>query len=187
MIILDKNELNNIKVKQNIKFDINTGSIFIYPTDTIYGIGCDATNYEAVADVRDAKDRIENPFSVIAPSKDWIRQTCEVEEKHLDELPGQITLILKLKNKKAIAENVNNGMETLGVRIPDHWISDLVRELNKPIVTTSVNKQGEDFITNVEDTHAEIKAKVDFAINDGEIKGRPSKIINTIENQTIER
>jgi len=187
MRILDKNELNNIKIRENIKFDINTGSIFIYPTDTIYGLGCDATNQEAVANIRDAKDRNSNPFSVIAPSKDWIRRNCEVDEEYLNELPGPVTLILKLKNRSAIAENVNNGMDTLGVRIPEHWISDFVKDLDKPIITTSVNKQGENFITKLENTSSEIKSKVDFAINVGEIKGRPSKIINTLENKVIER
>lgn len=179
---------NEAKIYQNLYFDkLDEGHIFVYPTDTIYGIGCDATNKEAVAKIREAKDRAENPFSVIAPSKQWILDNCEISEGALNSLPGQVTLIVRLKNKDAIADNVSPGLDTVGVRIPKHWISDFVQGYEKPVVTTSVNKQGEQFITQIEDISSDIKGKIDFAINEGEIKGRPSTIINTIENNTIER
>ena len=69
MKVMTKDEVNvNF---DDIKDMIEDGAVFIHPTDTIYGIGCDATNKEAVKKARDIK-KSKQPFSVIAPSKDWI-------------------------------------------------------------------------------------------------------------------
>jgi L-threonylcarbamoyladenylate synthase len=160
------------------------GAIFIYPTDTIYGIGCSALNEESVKKIREIKNRPNNPFSVIAPSKEWIRDNCEVDS--LDILPGQCTLIAKLKSKVVVKE-VNLGQETLGVRIPYHWISNIITKLKIPIVTTSVNKAGEQFMTSLEDLDEEIKGKVDFLIYEGKKKARPSKIIDLTKGIETER
>lgn len=156
-------------------------TIFIYPTDTIYGIGCDATNDEAVSKIRDIKERYTRPFSVIAPSINWILENCEVKDidkNYLDKLPGPYTIILNLKNKNCISPNVNNNADTIGVRIPDHWISDCASKIGRPIVTTSANKMGKNFMTSLDDLDKEIKSKVDFIVNEGEKKGRPSEVIN---------
>ena len=86
--------------KQEIIDSITEGKIFIYPTDTIYGIGCNAQDAEAVSEIRSIKSRAQNPFSVIAPSVEWIKENCVVEkeaEAWLKKLPGPYTLIFKLK------------------------------------------------------------------------------------------
>ncbi len=165
---------------------LQEGKLFVYPTDTIYGIGCDATNAEAVAKVRKAKERPSNPLSVIAPSKDWIKQHCEISEEQLQELPGPVTVVVKLKNPSVIAHNVS-GNQSVGVRIPNHWISNVIQAFGKPIVTTSVNKQGEMYAKDVDNIHEDIIGKVHIAISEGELIGSPSKIINTINNETIAR
>lgn len=157
--------------------------IFIYPTDTIYGIGCDATNIELVKKLRIIKKRFEGPFSVIAPSKEWIRENCEVKKdfkKCLDNLPGPYTIILKLNNKEAISKDTNLDGNTLGVRIPDHWISDLVNEFGKPIITTSANVTAGNFMTNPEEISPHIKENTDFLIDEGIIEGKPSTIVKCI-------
>lgn len=160
-------------------------SVFIYPTDTIYGIGCDATDYEAVNKIRTIKERFDMPFSVIAPSKRWIRENCVVSaeaEKWIEKLPGPYTLILSLKNKSAVAENVNFGSGTIGVRIPDNWFYDIIETINVPIVTTSANKAGKDFMTSIEDMDSEISHQVNFVIDDGHLHGRPSKLVFLTED-----
>ena len=182
MRILTKEEL--VYNLETLSKEIKDGAVFIYPTDTIYGIGCSALNEKAVNKVRELKNRPDNPFSVIAPSKEWIKNNCEVDE--LNILPGPYTLVVKLKNNP-IVEPVNLGTETLGVRIPEHWISKFVAELNIPIVTTSVNKAGEQFMTSLEDLDEDIKAKVDFIIYEGKKKARPSKIINLTKGIEKER
>src|SRR3989344_5038821 len=169
---------------------ISKGAIFIYPTDTIYGIGCNALDEKAVAKIRQLKERPTNPFSIIVPSKDWIAENCMVTKEGkgwIAKLPGPYTLIFKLKNKNAIAKSVNQGEETIGVRIPDHWFSTVVRKLGFPIVTTSANRSGKAFMTSLDDLDPKIKEGVDFIIYEGEKKGRPSKIVNLVEGKVTER
>lgn len=74
--------------------------IFIYPTDTIYGIGCDAENKTLVKKIREIKNRDNGSFSVIAPSINWILENCETDKKQIKKyLPGPYTLILKKKRR----------------------------------------------------------------------------------------
>lgn len=166
------------------------GAVFIYPTDTIYGIGCNAQLSNAVKKIRLLKSRATSPFSVIAPSVDWIHENCIVMEdgkSWLDKLPGPYTLIFELKND-CVAKEVNPGLKTLGVRIPNHWIRKLVAEADVPIVTTSVNKSHEDYMTSLEDLDASIKGGVDFMLYEGRRDGTPSKIVDLTENvRVIER
>lgn len=162
---------------------VRQGDVFVYPTDTIYGIGCDATNNEAVDNIRKIKDRSKAPFSVIAPSIDWIRENCEITseaEEWLEKLPGAYTLILPLKNPDCVAKGVCNG-KTLGVRMPKHWIRALVRTLGVPIVTTSVNKTGQSFMRSIDDLDQDIKMRVGFIIDEGTLEHRPSNIVNLTE------
>jgi len=160
---------------------IKSGAIIIHPTDTIYGIGCNALDSKAVNKIRKMKNRETMPFSVIAPSKQWVYNNCIITkdaEKWINKLPGRYTLILKLKNKKAVAKTVNNAWDTLGVRIPKHWFATFVEKAGVPFVTTSANIAGEDFMISIDDLNPKIKSKVDFIVYEGVKKGRPSKIIN---------
>ncbi|NQV08867.1 threonylcarbamoyl-AMP synthase [Candidatus Woesearchaeota archaeon] len=187
MRIYNKDE--TILDKEELKREILNGAVFIYPTDTIYGIGCDATNVEAVKRLRSIKKRHTMPFSVIAPSKEWIKEVsdCDNEEefdKWIGKLPGPYTLILSLNTKECVAPETNNDLDTLGVRIPDHWFTKIVTEIGVPIITTSANFIGEDFMTSLEDLNPEIKRKVDFIIYEGEKKGTPSNLVFLKKGQT---
>jgi tRNA threonylcarbamoyl adenosine modification protein (Sua5/YciO/YrdC/YwlC family) len=166
--------------RERLLYDLEN-TVFIHPTDTIYGLGCNATDKQLVQKIRDIKKRQDLPFSIIAPSKKWIYQNCNVTRQGsqwVEKLPGPYTLILKLKNKNAIASNVNNDMPTLGVRIPKHWFSEVVYELGFPVVTTSANISGDDFMTSVDNLNNDIKHKVDFILYEGEKKANPSQLID---------
>ena len=99
-------------------------------------------------------------------------------QKWIDKLPGPYTLILHLKNKNAVAENVNNNLPTIGVRIPKHWFTDIVSELNIPIITTSPNITGGNFMTSLDDLDEDIKKNVNYIIYEGEKRGKPSELID---------
>ncbi len=172
--------------KAEIQGRIAKGEIFIHPTDTIYGIGCNALISKAVNKIREIKERQETPFSVMVPSTEWIKENCVVSkqaEKYLKELPGPVTLILKTIDQP-VAPEVSPGSDTLGVRIPQHWFYSIIKDLEIPIITTSVNKTGKTFMTSIDNLDEEIVKDVDFAIDEGEKQGRPSKIIH-LEGEEI--
>lgn len=168
----------------NLKEEILAGKIFIYPTDTIYGIGCNALDVEAVDRIKDMKGRDKDkPMSVIAPSVEWIRENCVVDVDLEKYLPGAYTLILKKKDPDFL-KHVASG-DTLGVRIPDCEFTAKVQEAGVPVITTSVNKGGEKPANSVSDIDKEILNKVDFAFDYGELSGRPSTLV--IGGKEIER
>src|SRR5574341_1015061 len=177
--------LSKKDIKSGIIAEILAGAVFIYPTDTIYGIGCDATSDSSVQRIRELKDRDKKPFSIIAPSIDWIRENCELSDKAkkwLLQLPGPYTLILKMKNPNAICAQTNMGMKTVGVRIPNHWISELVASVGRPIITTSVNRAGKPPAS----TRQELENfDVDFIIYEGDKQGKPSTIVDLTTGEKI--
>lgn len=156
---------------------IKEGALFIHPTDTIYAIGCVATNKDAVAKLREVKQS-NKPFPIWAPSQDWIKSQCTVSKEALEQLPGPITLKVKAK-KNSVASNVTERNE-LCVRLPDHWMQRLVEVVGEPIITTSANKTGEMLMTDIENLDADIQKKVAFCIYEGEKAGKPAKIISFV-------
>lgn len=184
MRLLTKEEfiLNFNKYMHDIK-----KSVFIYPTDTIYGIGCNATDDNCISYLRALK-KSQQPFSIIPPNIEWIKKNCVLNEKEkawLKKLPGPYTLILKMKNKDSISSLVTNGKATVGIRIPKHWFMKVVDKLGTPIVSTSANVSGQDFMTNIDNLHNDIKKKVDFIIYEGEKIGKPSTIVDLTASKVM--
>lgn len=167
--------------KEKYLKDVKDGAIFVHPTDTIFGLGCNALNDKSVLKLRKLKTITTVPFSIIAPSKKWIEDNCEISQeakKWLNKIPGPFTLILKLKNKKAVSKHVNPKGDTIGVRIPKHWISNYVKELGLPIISTSANIAGEEYIHDIEEFNPKISNNVDFIIYDNFEEGKPSDIVH---------
>jgi L-threonylcarbamoyladenylate synthase len=165
--------------------DMKHGAIFIYPTDTIYGLGCDATNEESVQMIKDLKYRDKDkPMSVIAPSVAWIKKHCVVDDKMIKKyLPGPYTLILKKKDSNFLKQ-VASG-DTLGVRIPDCEFTKLVQKSGVPFITTSVNFAGEPYAVQISDIDKKILDATDIIIGVGKLDGRPSTLV--IDGKEIKR
>lgn len=167
-----------------MKEEIISGKIFIYPTDTIYGLGCDATNVDAVNKIKEIKGRDKDkPLSIIAPSFEWIEKNCIVDCDLKKYLPGPYTIILKKKDKNFLS-HVASG-ETIGVRIPNSEFTKEIQKASVPFITTSVNLAGEPFATKISDVKEEIKNKVDHIIDAGELNGRPSTLV--IDGKEVKR
>ena len=165
--------LSNKDVRNKMIEEIRTGSIFVYPTDTIYGLGCNGMISESVRKIRQIK-RTDHPFSVIAPSTDWILGNLVVESKKaLKVLPGPYTLIFRKKEPFFLREV--SPLPTLGVRIPAHPITKIIREIGIPFVTTSANLYGKKPITKP--SQAKFKG-VNFVIDGGPLAGPPSMVID---------
>ncbi len=154
---------------------ILSGKIFIYPTDTLYGLGCDATNFEAVKKIREIKSRDQKSFSIIPPSDEWILKNTTITE-----IPkrGPFTYITKLKNLNAIAKNVHPSDDgEIGIRLPDHWFADEIKKAGVPFVSTSVNKSGAPSMTSWGDLDISIRDRIDCIIYEGPRSGPSSQKI----------
>jgi L-threonylcarbamoyladenylate synthase len=169
--------------KKLIQKEIKAGKIFIYPTDTLYGLGCDATNEKAVQKIREIKKRDQKPFLIIAPNLDWIKNNCEFNHKQeLNKLPGPYSFIIKLKSN-IVAKSVLGDKQTLGVRIPDCEMSNIIQT---PFVSTSVNLTGQPSAITLEDIPEQIKNQVDYIIKANKfILGKPSTIIDLTQDKPI--
>lgn len=164
----------------DIRAALERDGAIVFPTDTIYGIGCLASSEPGLLAVRALKDRWGKPFSIIAPSKAWIERAFELGSHGawLDKLPGRYTLVLVPK-KPFSGQLSSNGK--VGVRIPDHPIAGLVERLGVPLVATSVNASGLDPLTSLdglEDPRYARFAAVAFAIDDGPKMGPASTVVD---------
>jgi len=170
--------------QEEIIEEIEKGKIFIYPTDTIYGLGCNALNKESVDKIKKIKQRDRNkPLSIIAPSKKWIKENCIVDINLDKYLPGPYTLILKKKNPNYLSHISES--ETIGIRIPKSEFTNYIKKANLPFITTSVNLSGELPITNISELKEEIKKNVDHIVDIGELNGKPSTLV--INGKEIKR
>tara|TARA_Y100000310_G_scaffold337773_1_gene425741 strand:- start:6540 stop:7061 length:522 start_codon:yes stop_codon:yes gene_type:complete len=162
---------------EELKKAVLAGKVFVYPTDTVYGLGCNAEDGEAVEKIKEIKGRDKDkPLSIIAPSVDWIKENCDFDSALEKYLPGPYTLILKKKNPEFLKQ-VASG-DTLGVRIPDSKFCFEIQKCGVAFVTTSVNKSGENPAIDISDIDKEIIDKVDVVIeSEEELSGKPSSLI----------
>jgi len=171
-------------IKKSLIDDIRNGAIIIYPTDTIYGIGCNALLDDKVKKIYAIKKRPESmPLSVIVPSFEWIKNNCKADMSVVKKyLPGPYTLILEKKDH-GFLKTASSGKDTIGVRIINHPIMRYFRASGVPFITTSVNVSGKEPIYDISKISDEMSALVDIIIDCGVICGKPSKIIDLSGNK----
>ncbi len=175
-IIPLKSALENKSMRQEIMRSIREGMIIVYPTDTVYGLGCNAENAKAVARLREIK-KAGHPLSVIAPSKRWIAENCVLTKparQFLNKLPGKYTLIL-LKKHEAYLSAASAG-KTIGVRIPGHPFTGLVQKTGFPFITTSANISGRPVVQNT--GSIPFAQEIGMVIDGGRLGKKASKIID---------
>lgn len=188
-LVSEKEVFTNSVLRKEIIESMKRGDIFIYPTDTVYGIGCSLENFQNAQKIYTAKQRpINKPFSVIVPSKEWIYKNCEISEENKsfleNLLPGPYTAVLPLKKGIKFEANKSNG---IGVRIPKHPIAELVKEAGILLITTSVNIAGEKHAKSVQEIPDEIKQIADWIIDAGELGGSPSRVFDMTGELTVKR
>lgn len=163
---------------------IREGGLVIYPTETVYGLGADATSEEAVAKVFVAKARpIENPIPIAVDSIDMAREIIELNRSAevLFErfMPGPLTIVAKAK-PKSISKLVTGGTGKVGVRIPNHQVVlKLVEFVGGPITATSANLSGKPAPSTAREAIEQLGKKVDIAMDSGRCKlGKPSTVVD---------
>ena len=170
---------------------IRHDGIFVYPTDTLYGLGGDATKKIVVEKIYALKTRDKDkPLSIILPSIAAIKKYCLVnsaQEKILKKyLPGPYTFILRLR-KNMVLPATNNGK--IGVRIPDYQpIVRLCKMIDVPIITTSANISGNGDARRISEVDKKILNAVDFIINAGETKyAEGSTVVDLIDKKILRK
>ena len=131
---------------------LESGEVIVYPTDTLYGFGVDATNTDAIQRLNRLKGRV-NPLSIVLASvgemHDYAEFDSDIESEINRLFPGQYTVLLPAKQNK-LSPLVQNGSPKIGVRVPDHFFPiKLIELLDKPIITTSINRHGNEPINDV--------------------------------------
>ncbi len=178
-------ELGIDKLEKAVKI-IKKGGVIVYPTDTCYGIGCDATNPLAIEKIFKIKGREKDkPLPVIASSIEMIEKYVFLEERAIKlfkAFPG-ISVALKKKGN-AIPDIVNK--EKLAFRIPSNEISKKLSELSdKPIISTSANRSGDPSPYSIEEVKSSLKKfleEIDLFIDGGDLdKNPPSTIVDLVD------
>jgi len=158
--------------REDITNALNTlrkGGLILYPTDTIWGIGCDATNAEAVKRVYEIKQRedtksmlvlLENPNLILS----YIEEMPEVAWDLIEFAEKPTTIIYdKARN---LAKNLIAEDGSIGIRITKEAFSQqLIQRFRKPLVSTSANISGQPSPQNFDTISEEIKSKVDYVVN----------------------
>jgi len=160
---------------------LKNGGVIVYPTDTLYGFGCDAKNESAIEKINTMKGR-KAPMSVLAPNIEiaikWINIPKHDKNIILEKLGGSTTIIVPVKFG-ITSPSITGDNDTLGLRIPDHkFCQKLSEAYPNPITTTSVNRTKQTPLTNPERILSEFTREIDLIIEDGIIEGSGSTIYN---------
>ncbi|MBN1115940.1 MAG: threonylcarbamoyl-AMP synthase [Bacteroidales bacterium] len=176
----------NQRYVQQIVESLQNGGVMIYPTDTVYSIGCDITNQKAVERVARMKEiKIEKTrFSFICHDlshlSDYTRPISNNIFKMMKRnLPGPFTFILEANNN--VPRYFKGKKKTVGIRVPNNnIIREIVRELGNPVFSTSVHDPDEilAYTTDPELIHEHYSDKVDFVIDGGFCGNEVSTIID---------
>jgi len=163
---------------------LEQGGIILYPTDTIWGIGCDATNTKAVENVYRIKRRTEAKSLIILLDtfeklSDYVEKVPDITSDLLASITNPVTIIYS--NARRLAPNVIASDGTIAIRIvKDDFCAELIRRLGKPIVSTSANLSGFEPPAIFSQVDEEIKKSVDYIVShkqDTFTRSKPSTII----------
>ena len=149
---------------------IRLGGVVVYPTETVYGLGCDPANVDAARRVCAIKGRADKPLPLacadMEAAKRMVRFSPLAEKLASRFWPGPLLLVLPSKVKLSIW--VTHGASTLGVRVPDHPVARRLAELSGGvIVSTSANKSGEEPPTTAEAADRQLGKMVDLILDSG--------------------
>ena len=170
---------------------IKEGGIILYPTDTVWGIGCDATNEEAIKKIYALKKRVESKSMIVLMNSERMiynvfKEVPEVAWQILDLSEKPTTLILD--NPRNVAKNIIAEDNTLGVRlVNDPFCFKLMERMKKPLVSTSENISGILSPTSFKEISPEIINGVDYVVNlhREKIAGKPSTIIKLTNDSQV--
>ena len=188
MRVLKATANNILETSQMVK----KGGLVIFPTDTVYGLGCNPFNVEAVKRIFTVKGERKKPLPVLASDIDSVIKIVHLHEKArkvaLKFWPGPLTLILP--KKPTLPDVVTCNLDTVGVRIPQLDITtQLIRLSGGLLVGTSANKTGENPARTAREIPEKLGKEVDIILDGGPTSfGKPSTIVDlTVKKPKILR
>lgn len=185
-------KINEREIEEAAK-EIQKGNLVLFPTETVYGIGANALDKNAVRKIFEAKGRAQdNPLIVhvsdISMVETIVEEITDIERKLIEKFwPGPLTIIFKRKNKDIIPNVVTANLDTVGIRMPSNKIAkDLIKKAGVPIAAPSANVSGKPSGTKIEDIIEELQEKVSYILDGGfsEI-GLESTVIKIVENEIL--
>jgi len=177
-------------IEESLKI-LKSGGLILYPTDTVWGIGCDATNYEAVKKIYKLKQRTDSKSLIC------LVNNYAMLERHVDNVPQMAYKILDLAVKPTtiiydapagVAENLIAADNSLAIRVvKNKFCEKLIRYLKKPLVSTSANISGAPTPKSYKEISEHILKGVDYIVNlQSENKeAKPSAIIKLGSNGSV--
>jgi tRNA threonylcarbamoyl adenosine modification protein (Sua5/YciO/YrdC/YwlC family) len=179
------------KIAQVVQ-SLRDGGVIIYPTDTVYGMGCDIHNaraVERVARIKGIKPQ-KNDFSFICSDLSHIADYAKVDTATFKlmkkVLPGPFTFVLEASSR--VPKILNTNKKTVGIRIPNHAIPQrIVAELGNPIITTSIKDDDDiqEYPTDPEEIFERFQHQVDIVIDGGFGGLVPSTIVRATDNEFV--
>lgn len=164
---------------------LKRSKVIIFPTDTVYGLICDATNKKAVEKIFKIKRRPKNkPLPIFVKDIKMAKKFARISKEQKNFLksvwPGKVTAVLKRKKNKIKLYGADS--KTIALRIPNYkLVNILLKKLNKPLVGTSANISGKPASGRLKEILKQFgnkKYQPDLAINGGVLPGKPSKVID---------
>jgi L-threonylcarbamoyladenylate synthase len=149
---------------------VRSGGLVVYPTDTVYGLGCDPFNVTAVKQVFRVKGEREKPLPILASSIDHVEKIASLSPK-AEKIarwfwPGPLTLIVP--KKPILPEVVTCNLNSVGVRVPNHAVAlQLINLSNGLLVGTSANRTGEKPPQTAPEAARQLGEEVDVILDDG--------------------
>lgn len=176
---------------------LKQGGVIVYPTETAYALGCDATNAKAVKRIFKIKHRpLSKTLPLIASSLAMVKRFCQMSKTELKLAqkywPGPVTVILKIKRLKDFDKRVVAKDKTVAIRVSSNKIAqNLSRRLGRPLVSTSANLSGKGECYSVSEVKAMLKIeekRLKIAIIDGGRlkKQKPSTIVMVKKDGEVE-
>lgn len=175
---------------------LNSGGTIIYPTETCYGLGADATNDSAVSNIvkikkRSKSKRISAAFSDLNMARKYLVITKDAEKLAKAFMPGPLTLIVESKSRTngRIEDASDGSTKKVGFRIPDNdFARSLIRKLGKPITSTSANISGDKELYRIKDVIKAFDGIVDLIVDAGNLpKRKPSTVYDVAERKILRK
>ncbi|MCB0458541.1 MAG: L-threonylcarbamoyladenylate synthase [Flavobacteriaceae bacterium] len=179
------------EVEQTVKF-LKNREVILYPTDTVWGLGCDATDAETVKKIFKIKQRDESKSLVI------LVDSIEMLQQYIPSIPNQVYEVLRTSSKPTsiiydnpigLANNVIASDNTVAIRIVQHeFCQELIKQFGKPIVSTSANISGMPTPISFKEIDKSILDAVDYVVNlqQNSVADSPSRILKITDSGELQ-